>query len=233
MGTDIRQWKHVFKLDPDRAISDADLERLCLSGTDAVLVGGSTGITFDNTVDLLSRIRRFEVSCALEISNQEAIVPGFDLYLIPVVLNAGNPDWIVGHHQLAVKDFGPMMQWEHVVAEGYVVLNGESAVARVTEARTELDDDDVVAYARVGERMFRFPVVYLEYSGVFGDMELVRRTAASLDGARLFYGGGIDGAEKARLAAEACDTVVVGNVIYDQIDRALDTVRAVQDARKG
>ena len=81
MIVDIRKWKHVFKLDPDRDISDAALDRLCLSGTDAILVGGSSGVTFDNTVDLLARIRQYEVPVVLEISNQEAIVPGFDLFL--------------------------------------------------------------------------------------------------------------------------------------------------------
>ncbi|PYI51230.1 heptaprenylglyceryl phosphate synthase [Paenibacillus flagellatus] len=229
MHIDINGWKHVFKLDPDRDIDDSALERLCLSGTDAVMVGGTTGVTFDNTVDLLSRIRRFEVPCALEISNPDAIVPGFDLYFIPVVLNAGDPDWIVGHHHRAVKEYGPMMQWEQIVPEGYVIVNGDCSAARVTGARTELDPDDAVAYARMAERLFRFPVVYIEYSGTFGDMELVKRAAASLGGARLFYGGGIDGAERARQAAEAAHTIVVGNVIYENLDRALETVPANPD----
>lgn len=233
MNMDMRRWKHVFKLDPDRDIDDMALERICMSGTDAVMVGGTTGVTFDNTVDLLSRIRRYEVPCVLEISNREAIVPGFDLYFIPIVLNAGDPDWIVGHHHLAVKDFGPMMQWEQIVAEGYVILNGGSSAAKVTRARTALDTADVVAYGRLAERLFRLPVLYIEYSGTFGDMELVRRTASSLEGARLFYGGGIDGADKARQAAEAAHTIIVGNAIYENLDRALETVRAIQDVEKG
>ncbi|GAA3412676.1 heptaprenylglyceryl phosphate synthase [Paenibacillus hodogayensis] len=230
---DMRRWKHVFKLDPDRDIDDMALERICLSGTDAVMVGGTSGVTFDNTVDLLSRIRRFEVDCVLEISDRDAIVPGFDLYFIPIVLNASNPDWIIGHHHLAVKEYGPMMQWDQIVAEGYVILNGDSTAARVTEARTELERSDVEAYAKIAERLFRLPVLYLEYSGTFGDMELVRRTASSLQDARLFYGGGIDGPEKARQAAAAAHTIIVGNAIYENLDRALETVQAIQDVEKG
>lgn len=229
---DIRRWRHVFKLDPDRELADSALERICLSGTDAVLVGGTTGVTYDNTVDLLARIRRYEVDCALEISDRDAIVPGFDLYLIPVVLNAGDPAWIVGHHHLAVKEYGPMMQWDRIVPEGYVVLNERSAVARVTGARTGLDGDDAVAYARLTDKLFRFPVLYMEYSGDFGDMELLRRTREALTEARLFYGGGIDSAEKARQAARFADTVVVGNAVYDRLDQALETVRAVHDERE-
>lgn len=229
MKINMRRWKHVFKLDPDRDIDDMALERICLSGTDAVMVGGTTGVTFDNTVDLLSRIRRFEVPCVLEISNRDAVVPGFDLYLIPIVLNAGDADWIVGHHHLAVKEYGSMMQWEQIAAEGYVILNRHSSAAEVTGARTELDMADVVAYARMAEHLFRLPVFYIEYSGIFGDMELVRRVSASLQNARLFYGGGIDGADRARQAAEAAHTIIVGNAIYENLDRALETVQAVQD----
>ncbi|MGO4499082.1 heptaprenylglyceryl phosphate synthase [Paenibacillus sp. 2RAB27] len=224
MIVDIRKWKHVFKLDPDRDISDEALDRLCLSGTDAILVGGSSGVTFDNTVDLLSRIRQYEVPVALEISNQEAIVPGFDLFLIPVVLNADDPKWIVGQHHEALKEYGALLNWDEIVAEGYIILNKEATAAQLTSARTDLDAKDVAAYARMADKLFHMSIVYLEYSGTFGDMELVRRTRQVLENARLLYGGGIDSLEKAQLAAEAADTIVVGNIIYSDLEQALQTV---------
>ncbi|MEC0246313.1 heptaprenylglyceryl phosphate synthase [Paenibacillus chitinolyticus] len=227
MIVDSSTWKHVFKLDPDREISDEALERICLSGTDAILVGGSSGVTFDNTVDLLARIRGFEVPCILEVSDAEAIVPGFDLFFIPMVLNAGDPQWILGRHHEALKEYGAIMDWNEILVEGYVILNGESTAAKVTSARTDLTERDVVAYARMAEHLLRLPIFYVEYSGTFGNMELVRRTRRVLEGTRLFYGGGIDGPEKAKLAAEAADTIVVGNLIYEDLDRALETVRAL------
>ena len=224
MIVDIRKWKHVFKLDPDRDLSDEALDRLCLSGTDAILVGGSSGVTFDNTVDLLSRIRQYEVPCALEISNQEAIVPGFDLFLIPVVLNADDPKWIVGQHHEALKEYGALLNWDEILAEGYIILNKEATAAQLTSARTDLDAKDVAAYARMADKLFHMSIVYLEYSGTFGDMELVRRTRQVLENARLLYGGGIDSLEKAQQAAEAADTIVVGNIIYSDLEQALQTV---------
>lgn len=224
MIVDIRKWKHVFKLDPDRDISDEALDRLCQSGTDAIMVGGSTGVTFDNTVDLLSRIRQYEVPCVLEISNQEAIVPGFDLFLIPIVLNADDPNWIVGQHHEALKEYGSMLNWDEIIAEGYIILNGEATAAQLTSARTNLDAKDVTAYARMADKLFHMSIVYLEYSGVFGDMELVRRTRQVLENARLFYGGGIDSLDKAQQAAEVADTIVVGNIIYIDLEQALQTV---------
>ncbi|WP_082420576.1 heptaprenylglyceryl phosphate synthase [Paenibacillus sp. A3] len=227
----MEEWKHVFKLDPDREIGDEALERICLSGTDAVMVGGSSGVTFDNTVDLLARIRRYEVPCVLEVSDREAIVPGFDLFMIPIVLNAGDTQWIVGRHQQALKEYGAILDWDELVPEGYIILNGDSTAAKLTEADVRLDAKDVEAYARIADRLFRCPIVYLEYSGVFGDMELVGRVKRLLSQSRLFYGGGIDSPEKAREAAMAAHTVVVGNAVYDDLERALATVPAVMEMR--
>ncbi|MGV2788054.1 geranylgeranylglyceryl/heptaprenylglyceryl phosphate synthase, partial [Clostridium perfringens] len=70
---------------------------------------------------------------------------------------------------------------------------------------------------------------YLEYSGAFGDMETVRTVRRSLDNARLFYGGGITNAQQASEAAAISDTIVVGNVVYDHLEQALETVKAVKD----
>ena len=55
---DYLQWKHVFKLDPAKDISDEHLELLCESGTDAIIVGGSDNVTLDGVLDLLVQIGR-------------------------------------------------------------------------------------------------------------------------------------------------------------------------------
>lgn len=225
----IMPWRHVFKLDPDKEISDEALDAVCMSGTDAVMVGGSSGVTFDNTVELLSRIRRYEVPCVLEVSDLEAIVPGFDLYMIPMVLNASDSAWLVGHHQRAVEEYGYMIPWELLVPEGYIVLNADSTVARLTGAQTELDAAGAAAYAQVADKLMSLPVVYVEYSGTFGDMETVRHIHRSLNGAKLFYGGGIKDADSARQAADVCDTIVVGNAVYEDLKQALLTVKAVKE----
>lgn len=228
MLSSIATWKHVFKLDPDKTLSDEALERLCLSGTDAILVGGSSGMTYDNTVDLLSRIRRYELPCALETSEEDAIVPGFDLFLIPVVLNTEQGEWITGRHQKAVRELGSMADWESIAAEGYVIVNPLSTAARITGAVAPESAKDLIAYARMADKLFRMPIFYVEYSGTFGDMQWVLSARKVLEHARLFYGGGIDGAEKARMAAASSHTIVVGNIIYENIERALETVAAVK-----
>ncbi|MGV3488482.1 MAG: heptaprenylglyceryl phosphate synthase, partial [Tuberibacillus sp.] len=154
---DYKSWRHVFKLDPNKEIDDRDLETLCESGTDAIIVGGTDGVTLDNTLHLLSRVRRHALDCALEISSLEAVTPGFDFYFIPTVLNSEKADWIVKRHQEAVKLFGHTINWDEVAVEGYCILNPDAKAAQLTEANTDIDLDDVEAYAMMAERMFHLP----------------------------------------------------------------------------
>ncbi|MHA7967328.1 heptaprenylglyceryl phosphate synthase [Paenibacillus sp. CAU 1782] len=224
------QWRHVFKLDPEREISDNDLEAVCLSGTDAILLGGSSGVTFSNTVELMSRVRRYEVDCALEVSTLDGAVPGFDGYFVPVVLNTDKPEWIMGNQLRGLEEYGAFIPWESTAGQGYIILNGDSTVARLTSAKTEISQSQVIAHVAMADKLMRLPVVYIEYSGRFGDMELLKRLRPLISQARLFYGGGIDNAEKAAAAAKYAHTVVVGNIVYSNLEAALSTVDAVKQA---
>nr|WP_263323759.1 heptaprenylglyceryl phosphate synthase [Neobacillus sp. Marseille-Q6967] len=225
---DFREWRHVFKLDPNKEISDEKLEKICESGTDAVIVGGTDGVTLENVLDLMARIRRYTVPCVLEVSSIETVTPGFDLYFIPTILNSSDHNWITGLHHQAVKEFGEIMDWEEIVMEGYCILNPECKAAKLTSAASNLSIDDVKAYAMMAEKMFQLPIFYLEYSGQYGDPKLVEDVKKVLDKTVLFYGGGISGAEQAAEMAKHADVIVVGNVIYDDFEQALATVKMVR-----
>lgn len=227
---DYLQWRHVFKLDPAKEISDEALEKICESGTDVILVGGTDGVTLDGVLDLLVRVRRFEVPIALEISTIDSVTPGYDYYFIPTVLNSDDPKWIKNLHHEAIKEYGDIMVWDELVAEGYCILNPNCKAAEVTQAKTDLSVDDVVAYARMAENFFKLPVFYLEYSGEYGDTEMVRAVKNELQNTKLFYGGGITSTKQAAEMAQFADTVVVGNIIYEDLKAALTTVKAVKNA---
>lgn len=218
----------MFKLDPDKDISDKALDALCMSGTDAILIGGSSGITFENTVDLMSRVRRYEVDCALEVSTLDGAVPGFDGYFVPLVLNTDRAEWIIGKQIEGLREYGTFVPWEETAAQGYIILNENATAAKVTGANASLDEEELIAHIRLADRLMRLPVIYIEYSGRFGDMTLLRSARQTVRNARLFYGGGIDSAEKARQAAEHAHTIVVGNVIYTDLVAALSTVDAIR-----
>ncbi|MDN4620708.1 heptaprenylglyceryl phosphate synthase [Paenibacillus sp. PsM32] len=227
MREQIKTWQHVFKLDPDRTISDDVLAKVCSSGTDAIMVGGSSGVTYNNTADLIKRISLYDIPCVLEVSDLEMVVPGFDLYMIPLILNTNDSQWMIGQHVSAIEQYSHLMPWDKLVPEGYIVLNADSTVAQRTEALTEIDLDRAVAYAQAGDRLFHLPIIYIEYSGRFGDMELTGEIRRSTHQAQLFYGGGIRDYHSARQAKQVCDTIVVGNIIYENLQAALDTVQVI------
>lgn len=226
---DMSGWRHTFKLDPDKSLDDKALETICESGTDAVIVGGTQGITFDNTLELMARIRRYEVPAVLEVSSLQAVVPGFDAYLIPLVLNAGDPDWIFAPQVAGLQAYGSYIHWDEIVAEGYIILNEEATAARITKARAITSAQEAKAYAEVAGQLCRLPIVYAEYSGRYGDPQIVRACKAGSGNAQLFYGGGIRTAAQAREMAAVADTIVVGNVIYEDLSAAVATVKAVRE----
>lgn len=226
---DYNNWRHVFKIDPAKEISDEALEQLCESGTDVILVGGTDGITLDNVIDLLLRIRRYSVPVALEISTIESVTAGFDYYFIPTVLNSTDTKWVKDLHHEAIKQYGDIMVWDELIAEGYCILNPDCKVAKATGANTDLTTDDVIAYARMAENFFKLPIFYIEYSGTYGDVDVVRSVKEVLNETKLFYGGGITTPEQAAEMAKLAHTVIVGNVIYDDLKMALKTVDAVKN----
>ncbi|OEH93392.1 heptaprenylglyceryl phosphate synthase [Bacillus solimangrovi] len=225
---DFREWRHVFKLDPNKDLDDDALEAICESGTDAVIVGGSDGVTLDNTLNLLARIRRFSVPCVLEISNAESITPGFDFYFIPTVLNSRDAKWVIGVHHETLKEYGDFIDWDEVAVEGYCILNGDSKAGKLTQASADIEENDVIAYARMAQHFFSLPIFYVEYSGMYGDPKLVEQVSKELSSTRLFYGGGIETIDQAEEMGTYADTIVVGNSIYTNLSEALKTVHAVK-----
>lgn len=224
---DVRDWRHAFKLDPNKEISDIDLEKICESGTNAVIIGGTDDVTLENVLNLMARVRRYTVPCVLEVSNFESITPGFDLYFIPSVLNSENVKWVTGLHHEAVKEYGELMDWDEILVEGYCILNSDCKAAKLTQAKTNLSSEDVEAYAMMAENLFKMPIFYLEYSGSYGDAEVVKAAKRHLTNTKLFYGGGIESVDQAKEMSQYADVIVVGNIIYEDLNQALKTVQVV------
>ncbi|WP_174615854.1 heptaprenylglyceryl phosphate synthase [Virgibacillus ihumii] len=228
MGYTANNWNHLFKLDPAKDISDEHLDLICESGTDAVMVGGTDDVTLDGVLDLLSRIRRHTVPCILEISSMEAITPGFDYYYIPMVMNSTEKKWMMGLQHQALREYKGLMNWDETAVEGYCILNHEAKAFKKTNC-TMPDEEDVLAYAEMAENFFHLPVFYMEYSGTYGDPQLVEKVKNELNHTKLFYGGGIENSFQANEMKEHADTIVVGNIIYEDIKKAIKTVEAANE----
>nr|WP_204438716.1 heptaprenylglyceryl phosphate synthase [Amphibacillus cookii] len=222
-----KAWKHVFKLDPNKSLTDQQLDQICQSGTDAIIVGGTDNVTLDGVLDLMSHIRRYTVPCVLEVSTLDAITPGFDFYHIPMVLNSREKKWMMDIQHQAVKEYGHFLNWDELVTEGYVILNPDAKAYQLTNCRLP-DSDDVIAYAQMAEHMFKLPIFYIEYSGTYGDPALVKKVKQELQHTQLVYGGGIKHRSQAEEMAQYADVIVVGNGLYEQFDEAIETVAAVK-----
>jgi phosphoglycerol geranylgeranyltransferase len=224
-------WDHVVKIDPDKELVEGDtFEDVCATGTDAIEIGGTTGMTPEKMSAVVEATARYDVPIYQEPSSPDVVIHSEELdgYLIPTVLNAGEPFWVTGAHKEWVRlDSG--LDWSRTHTEAYVVMNPDSAVARYTEADCDQRPDDVAAYAAVAERMLGQEIVYVEYSGTFGDTEVVAAAGDALEDATLFYGGGIAGYDSARRMADHADVVVVGDLVHEE---GVDTVRrTVEGAR--
>src|SRR5699024_2815774 len=153
-------------------------------------------VTFEGVLDLLSRIRRYTVPCILEVSEMDAISPGFDYYFIPMVLNSKDKKWVMDVQHEAIKEYKSMIDWDETMVEGYCIMNSESKAFKKTNCNMP-NEADVLSYAFMAEHVFHLPIFYLEYSGVFGDPELVKKVKNELEDTVLFYGGGIGTVEQA------------------------------------
>lgn len=224
-----RRWRHLTKVDPDKPLPLQAAEAVLSSGTDAIVIGGTTNITEDAVTGLLRRLGGRGVPCLVEVSSPACMVHGADGYLIPVVLNAGDPLWIVGLHQAAVRWSEQTLPWHLALSEGYIVCNGESAVAELTQARIPDGPADVGAWATVAERVLGLSLIYVEYSGRLADPGVVWAARQAVSRAHIVYGGGITTAESAARMAAVADTIVVGNIVHDDWARLAATVQAARE----
>jgi phosphoglycerol geranylgeranyltransferase len=167
--------------------------------------------------------------------------------LTPGMLSAKLPWWTPNRVLDALANVATSLLLSEAVFEAYIIQNPDSAAAR----EANVDEDDLLSartakqHAMAAERHLESELVYLEYSGTYGDDEaadILAAVADSLDWSRLWYGGGLDSREHAQAMLDAgADTVVVGDIFHDvaaeeaelcadaqtdlAVDATVDTVR--------
>ena len=230
MHANWKTWAHVTKLDPDKRLPEGAVEEIATSGTDALMLSGTLNVTQENLHELLDLVSSYGLPLVVEPASPDCAIfeEGIDHLFVPSVMNTNDVRWIIGKHYAWLRQ-ASSIDWEMVVPEAYIVLNPNSAVGRVTGANCALSGEDVAAFVEVADRYFRFPIVYIEYSGTYGDPAIVKAAAEAVEHATLYYGGGIRSAEQAAEMGRYADTIVVGNAVYEEgIDVLRATVRAVQ-----
>jgi len=225
-----KDWVHVTKLDPDKQLNAGDIDAIAASGTDALMLSGTLNVTKENLAALEKQVKAYNLPLVMEPASPDAVLlQGIDFVFVPSVLNSAEVQWVVGKHRLWVQQQKQQVPWDRVVPEAYIVLNPDSSVAKVTKSSCSLTAEEVAAYTTIADHYFHFPIVYIEYSGTYGNPDVVKAASDVLDKSLLYYGGGINSAEKAAQMSRYADTIVVGNAVYDQGAAVLKaTVDAVQ-----
>ena len=259
------EWHHVTKVDPEEEKRLPIGFPFYLQHTDAVSVGGSNGVTAQNTEETFSLLEVLKTPAFHEPSEARHVTERTreraEFLAIPEVLN-GETSALVGtlgegieylNDELlpellesklsrsvysllgdSLVDFATSWLLDQAVFEAYIVQNPESAAAK----RSGVTEDDVLSpsvarqRALVADRHLGSEIVYVEYSGTYGEKEAVRvlqSISADVTRARVWYGGGIDDRQKsAEILAAGADTVVVGDIFHDIAD---EEVRIIRGAR--
>ncbi|MFC4356936.1 heptaprenylglyceryl phosphate synthase [Halobium salinum] len=236
MPVDWSDIDHVTKVDPAEDLP-ADLS--ILDRTDLVIVGGSDGVTEENTLDAVERIREQcpglplfqEPNSASHVSRET--VEAVDNLAVPAVYNGDRDNFVEKHvdffTEVARKPeealgsglplVGDLIAErgreavaevaEKVIGEGYVVQNLESKAAAESGVERRYDTDQVAGAALATEALYGFEVFYVEYSGTYGGPRDVEAAAQYLDETVLLYGGGIERQEQTREILDAGADAVV------------------------
>lgn len=141
--------------------------------------------------------------------------------MLPELLERKLPSSVNRRFHDSLTAFATSWFLEQAVFEAYIIQNPDSAAAE----RGGVTEEDLLSPSEARERAMaadlhlNSEVVYLEYSGTYGDdeaVEIIDEIENDLGRARVWYGGGIDNRKKAtRILDAGADTVIVGDIFHD------------------
>lgn len=234
-----RHKMHMTLIDPDKQTPKESARialNACRAGTDAIMVGGSTGVTQENLDETCAQIKN---GCKLPViyfpSGANAISGKCDAIYFMSMLNSRNVRNVTGEHAKGapiIKRLGL-----EPISMGYVVVEPGMKVGEVGEADVVKRGDisTLVGYALTAE-FFGMDLLYLEAGSgapepVPIDMISAVREAVEMP---LVLGGGIVTAEQAQgIAAAGADIVVTGTLVENgDFEKKLKKITAAVHASK-
>lgn len=234
-----RHKMHMTLIDPEKQSPEESAEialKACRAGTDAIMVGGSTGVTQANLDETCVQIKR---NCKLPLiyfpSGANAISSKCDAIYFMSMLNSRNVKNITGEHAKGapiIKKLGL-----EPISMGYVIVEPGMKVGEVGEAEVVRrgEFDRLIGYALTAE-YFGMDLLYLEAGSgapepVPLDMIAAAREAVEIP---LVLGGGIVTPEQAKqMAAAGADIIVTGTLVENgEFEKRLRKMTAAVHASK-
>lgn len=227
---------HLALLDPDKQDScEAGViaKKIKDAGTDAIMIGGSTGVTSDNLSATAKAIKEASGLPTIHFPGGPVVSKDVDSIFFMSMMNSRDPFWIVraqANTSIYVKKLGI-----ETISLGYIIIEPGMKVGEVGKADAIKRDDinSAIGYALACE-MFGMDLVYLE-AGSGADKPVPPEMISAVKKAisiPLIVGGGIrtpEAAKAARLAG--ADAIVTGTFIERCSDDSM--LRSVVNASKG
>ncbi len=230
---------HFTLVDPAKVNSAEELERvsakLAEAGTDCFMVGGSIGVSESDVDAVALALKRTGLPVIAFPGNVSGVSRYVDAVLFMSLLNSEDPYFIIGA-QVAGAPLVARYGIE-VLPTGYIIVGYGGAAGHVGRARPIPYEKPEIALAyALAAYMLGMNYIYLEAgSGAPKPVppELVRMVKRVLPNAVLIVGGGVRTPEVAvDLAKAGADVVVTGNIVEDDIERAMEIVKVVKSVRK-
>jgi len=210
---------HMTLVDPDKQdpVEAGEIAKTAVDlGTDAIMIGGSTGIDQENLDGTVSEIKKnVDVPTILFPGGAHTISRFADAIYFMSILNSKNVKNVIGEQRKASLVIKKMSI--ETIPMGYLIVEPGMTVGRVGEASLIPRDSPGIAveYALAGQYL-GMSLIYLEAgSGAPSPVprEMIHQVKEEID-IPLVVGGGIRDAEAAGLVAGAgADIVVTGTIV--------------------
>lgn len=210
---------HMTLIDPAKQapeVAGEMAEKACEAGTDAIMVGGSTGITQENLDTTVDSIKS---RCKLPViyfpSGANAISRSCDAIYFMSMLNSRNVRNITGEHARGapvIKKLGI-----EPISMGYVIVEPGMKVGEVGEAEPirRGDIQTLVGYA-IATEFFGMDLLYLEAGSGAPEpvpLEMIRAARESVDIPLVLGGGIVTPEQAASIAVAGADIIVTGTLV--------------------
>ncbi|MFA7149951.1 MAG: geranylgeranylglyceryl/heptaprenylglyceryl phosphate synthase [Candidatus Methanomethylophilaceae archaeon] len=227
---------HMTLLDPDKQSAE-EAARIALeckeAGTDAIMIGGSTGITTENVNETAMAIKKATKLPVIYFpAGPHALPEKCDALFFMSMVNSTDLGMVIGaqaYTSLIIKQLGM-----EPISMGYIIVEPGMKVAEVGKAKPIKRDDQksAAAYALACEYL-GMNFVYLEAGSGADEPVPPRMISAVRDTVTipLIVGGGIRTPEAAEAARKAgANIIVTGTFIEQCSDRTLitDVIRAAK-----
>ena len=228
---------HLTLIDPAKQSAEAAAEIIRKAkdaGTDAVMLGGSTGVTRENLGDTADAIRKVcDLPTIIFPSGARAISERCDAIFFMSLVNSEDIDWVIGEQvkgSLFIREMGL-----EPISMGYIIIEPGMKVGEVGHAKPIKRDDLKRAMATaLACEYLGMDLIYLE-AGSGADVpvppEMIKAVKDILS-VPLIVGGGIrtpEAAKAARLAG--ADAIVTGTFV--EICSDYSELKKVIEASKG